>query len=69
MTGPISSGRATRWSACMFTADFRPASVLTKLDMSVSPTPGATALTRMPRGPSEAAKCFTSLSIAPFVAA
>src|SRR6266478_134408 len=68
-TGPISSARAIRGSACMFIADVRPASVLTKLDMSVSTTPGATALTRMPRGPSEAAKCFTRVSIAPFVAA
>ena len=40
-----------------------------KFDMSVSITPGATALTRMPRGPSAAAKYFTSVSIAPFVAA
>ena len=32
-------------------------------------TPGATAFTRMPRGPSAAAKYLTSVSIAPFVAA
>ena len=42
---------------------------LDEFDMSVSITPGATALTRMPRGPSAAAKYFTSVSIAPFVAA
>jgi AcrR family transcriptional regulator len=68
-TGPISSGRARRWIACMFNAYFCPASVFVKLDISVSTTPGATALTRIPRGPSAAAKCFTSVSIAPFVAA
>jgi hypothetical protein len=47
----------------------RPASVLVKFDMSVTTTPGATALTRMPRAPSTKAKCFTSVSTAPFVAA
>jgi len=36
------------------------ASVLVKLDMSVATTPGATALTRIPRSPSTAAKCFTA---------
>ena len=45
------------------------ASVFAKWDMSVSITPGATALTRMPRGPSIAAQCLTNVSSAPFVAA
>ncbi len=45
-----------------------PSSVPVKLDMSVATTPGATALTRMPRGPRLAARCFTSVSIAPLVA-
>jgi hypothetical protein len=35
----------------------------------LAPTPGATALTRMPRAPSIEAKCFTSVSTAPLVAA
>jgi hypothetical protein len=47
----------------------QPSSVFAKVDISVSMTPGATALTRMPRGPSAEAKCFTSVSIAPLVAA
>jgi hypothetical protein len=68
-TGAMSSGWARRFSACKPSATSRPASVLVKLDMSVSTTPGATALTRMPRAPSSAAKCFTSVSIAPLVAA
>jgi hypothetical protein len=42
---------------------------LVKFDMSVSITPGATALTRMPRGPSATAKYFTSVLMAPFVLA
>src|SRR5229473_5503195 len=68
-TEPTSSGWPIRLSACMpSTKDF-PSSLLTRFDMSVSMTPGATALTRMPRGPSAAAKYFTSVSIAPFVAA
>src|SRR3977135_2452990 len=37
--------------------------------MSVSTTPGATALTRIPRAPSIQAKCFTRVSTAPLVAA
>jgi hypothetical protein len=52
----------------MLNANFCPASVFVKFDMSVSTMPGATALTRIPRGPSAAAKCLTSVSIAPFVA-
>ena len=50
-------------------AKSRPPSVLVKFDISVSTTPGATALTRIPRAPSRKAKCFTSVSIAPLVAA
>src|SRR5258706_595650 len=68
-TEPTSSGRPIRLSACMPRTKDLPSSVLTRFDMSVSITPGATALTRMPRGPSAAAKYFTSVSIAPFVAA
>src|SRR5258708_25127601 len=68
-TGAMSSGCATRFSACMPSATSRPASVLMKVDMSVSTTPGATALMRMPREPRAEAKCFTSVSIAPLVAA
>src|ERR1700677_3973906 len=37
--------------------------------MSVAIAPGATAFTRTPRSPSSEAKCFTSVAIAPFVAA
>src|SRR4030081_3594891 len=47
----------------------RQASVLVKFNMSVSTTPGATALTRIPRAPSVEAKCFTRVSMAPLVAA
>src|ERR1700704_3883930 len=68
-TGAMSSGWATRFSACMASVTSRPASVLMKFDMSVSTTPGATALTRMPRGPRADAKCFTKVSTAPLVAA
>src|SRR5258707_3252300 len=68
-TEPTSSGWPIRLSACMPRTKDLPSSVLTRFDMSVSITPGATALTRMPRGPSAAAKYFTSVSIAPFVAA
>src|SRR6202030_3144752 len=48
--GATSSGWATRFSACIPSVPSRPASVLVKFDMSVSTTPGATALTRMPWG-------------------
>jgi hypothetical protein len=68
-TPPISSGCAKRLNACMPSAKSRPASVLVKLDISVSTTPSATALTRIPRPPSSEAKCFTSVSMAPLVAA
>src|SRR6266481_4748643 len=61
-TDPISVGSPMRCSACIPRMKLRPASVLAKLDISVSITPGATALTRMPRGPSAEAKGFTSAS-------
>src|ERR1700732_3384969 len=53
----------------MLSVKSRPASVLVKLDMSVAMAPGATAFTRTPRSPRSEAKCFTSVAIAPFVAA
>jgi hypothetical protein len=68
-TPPMSSGWATRLNACMPKARSRPASVLVKFDISVATTPGATALTRMCRSPSSEAKCFTIVSMAPFVVA
>src|ERR1700686_1899623 len=68
-TEPTSSGWPIRLSACMPRTEVLPSLVLTRFDMSVSITPGATALTRMPRGPRAAAKYFTNVSIAPFVAA
>jgi hypothetical protein len=43
--------------------------LLVKFDMSVSMTPGATALTRMPLGPRSEAQCFTRTSNAPLVGA
>jgi hypothetical protein len=42
---------------------------LSKFDISVWTTPGATALTRIPRVPRSEAKCFTSVSMAPLLAA
>src|SRR4030081_841684 len=69
ITPPMSSGCAMRLSACIPRTNSRPASVLVKFDMSVSTTPGATALTRIPRAPSIEAKCFTRVSMAPLVAA
>src|SRR5256885_16341154 len=62
----MSSGWATRFRACMPRVRLRPDSVLAKLDMSVSTTPGATALTRMPRSPSADAKCVTSVATGPW---
>src|ERR1700683_548117 len=67
-TSATSSGLPIRFRACIPSATLRPASVFVKLDISVSITPGATALTRMPRGPRIAAQFFTSVSRAPFVA-
>ena len=40
-----------------------------RFDPSVSTTPGATALTRIPRASRSEAKCFTGVSMAPLVAA
>jgi hypothetical protein len=40
-----------------------------KFDMSVSITPGATAFTRMPRGPNAAAKYLTRVLMAPLLLA
>src|SRR6266849_4874480 len=67
-TPPMSSGWAIRFRACMPRMRLRPTSVLAKLDISVSTTPGATALTRMPRSPSAKAKCVTNVATAPLVA-
>ena len=47
-------------NACIPRMKLWPASVLAKSDNSVSVTPGATALTRMPRGPGAAAKSTSS---------
>ena len=69
MACAMSSGCATRFIACMPSVNSRPASVFANFDMSVSTTPGATAFTRMPCAPSADAKCFTSVSIEPLVAA
>jgi hypothetical protein len=69
MTEATSSGWPMRLSDCIPITVARPASVLVKFDMSVSITPGATALTRMPRGPSDAARYFTSVLMAPLVLA
>src|ERR1700681_29516 len=68
-TPPMSSGCAMCLRACIPSVASRPASVFAKFDMSVSTTPGATPLTRMPLGPSAAAKCFTIVATAPLVAA
>jgi len=46
-----------------------PASVFVKFDISVSITPGATALTRIPCGPRMAAQFLTRVSNAPLVEA
>src|SRR6266446_646064 len=68
-TSATSSGLPIRFSACIPRVASRPASVLVKVDMSVSITPGATAFTRIPRGPRIAAQFLTRVSIAPLVAA
>src|SRR5580704_388426 len=69
MTEATSSGWPMRLSDCIPITVALPASVLVKFDMSVSITPGATALTRMPRGPSAEARYFTSVLMAPLVLA
>ena len=58
MTEATSSGWPMRLSACMPITVVRPSSVLVKFDMSVSITPGATALTRMPRGAERGGEIF-----------
>src|SRR6202161_4343349 len=68
-TSATSSGLPIRFSACIPRVTSRPASVLAKFDMSVSITPGATALTRMPCGPRMAAQFLTKVSSAPLVEA
>src|SRR6266403_5431255 len=69
ITSATSHGWPILFSACIPSVELRPDSVLVKLDMSVSITPGATALTRMRRDPSAAAQCLTRVSTAPLVAA
>jgi hypothetical protein len=49
MTEATSAGVPIRLRLCIPMTTARPSSVLVKFDMSVSITPGATALTRMPR--------------------
>src|ERR1700761_8927509 len=66
-TSATSSGLPSRFNACIASAVSRPVSVLVKFDMSVSMTPGAMALTRIPLGPSIAAQFFTRVSRAPLV--
>ena len=68
-TSATSSGLPIRFNACIPSAASRPASVFVKFDISVSITPGATAFTRMPRGPRMAAQFLTSVSSAPLVEA
>src|SRR6266852_250077 len=68
-TEATSSGWPMRLSDCIPITVARPASVLVKFDMSVSITPGATGLTRMPRGPSADARYFTRVLMAPLVLA
>src|ERR1700730_7261253 len=68
-TSATSSGLPIRFSACIPRVASRPASVFVKFDISVSITPGATALTRIPRGPRMAAQFLTRVSNAPLVEA
>src|SRR6266478_2271829 len=68
-TSATSSGLPIRFNACIPSVTSRPASVFAKFDISVSITPGATAFTRIPRGPRMAAQCLTRVSIAPLVEA
>src|ERR1700722_1887841 len=68
-TSAMSSGLPTRFSACMRRVASRPASVFVKFDISVSITPGATALTRIPCGPRMEAQFLTKVSNAPLVEA
>src|ERR1700678_3029848 len=66
-TSATSSGLPIRFSACIPSTISRPASVFVKFDISVSMTPGAIALTRMPLGPRIAAQFLTRVSSAPLV--
>src|SRR5882724_2380643 len=66
-TSATSSGLPIRFSTCIPRVASRPASVFVKFDMSVSITPGATAFTRIPRGPRMAAQFLTRVSNAPLV--
>src|SRR5271154_375497 len=68
-TSATSSGLPIRFNACIPNVTSRPTSVFVKFDMSVSITPGATALTRMPCGPRMAAQFLTKVSSAPLVEA
>src|SRR6266702_3686710 len=68
-TSATSSGLPIRFRACIPRAASRPASVLVKSARSVSLTPGATAFSRIPRGPRMAAQFLTSFSNAPLVEA
>src|SRR5713101_573887 len=68
-TSATSSGLPIRFSAWIPRVATRPASVFVKFEMSVSITPGATALTRIPPGPRMAAQFLTRVSNAPFVEA
>src|SRR5580658_2008165 len=68
-TSATSSGLPIRFNACIPNVTSRPASVFVKFDMSVSITPGATALTRMPCGPRMAAQFLTKVSSAPLAEA
>src|ERR1700734_853396 len=68
-TSATSSGLPIRFNACIPKVTSRPVSVFVKLDISVSITPGATALTRMPCGPRMAAQFLTKVSSAPLVEA
>jgi len=65
MTEATSASVPILLKVCIPVTTARPSSVLVKFDMSVSMTPGAMALTRMPRRPSAAAKYFTSVLMAP----
>src|ERR1700731_1687286 len=68
-TSATSSGLPIRFNACIPSVTSRPASVFVKFDISVSIAPGATALTRMPRGPRMAAQFLTRVSNAALVEA
>src|SRR2546422_11747817 len=64
----MSSGSARCLGACIPSALLRRWSALSGSSLAFATRPGATAFTRIPRAPSANAKCFTSVSTAPFVA-